>query len=376
MVVESSEWLQRTGHVVAVACWDDGPREVSCPVYALPATDSVSAMGAAMQDVVRQFSPDIVQLHLTENDYFLAEVGRLAPTCRFLHDQAWFCSGGDRMAGDYTACHRPHGFGCLFWHYAQRCGGKDPRGNWSRWRLVEKKQSLKQAACIRIQVASEFMRRGLIENGYDSKRIDVVPLFARGADKSAAMEPGLVLAACRLVKSKGMDYLIGALAQIKDVRWRLAVAGEGPERGQLQARVDELGVAGQVQFLSELSPLALDDWYARAQIVASPTLRQEPFGLVGLEAMAHGKPVVAYAGGATEEWLVDGETGIVVRERTASALAVALARLLNDGEMAKRCGEKARLRWARFTPEQYVHKVSASFQQCIDEFRQYQPPPG
>ncbi len=372
MVVESSEWLQRAGHEVAVACWDGQPGEVSCPVLPLPATEAIEPMRLAMQKTVSAFRPEVIQLHLTENDYFFSEVGKLVPACRFIHDQAWFCSGGDRMSGNYTPCHRPHGWSCLFWHYAQRCGGKDPRGNWERWNFVGRKQALKVAGGIRIQVASDFMRRGLLENGYPAERIDVLPLFANLPTTTAVTEPGLMVAACRLVKSKGMAHLIQAVANLKNQPCRLAIAGEGPQRKELEGLAASLGLNERVTFLGEISPAALDNWYARASLVVSPTLRQEPFGLIGAEAMAHGKPVVAYIGGATEEWLADGETGIMVRERSPQALSRALESLLSQPERARQMGVQARARWERFRPETYVKLAALSFEKCRTEF-QHEP---
>lgn len=369
MVVESCEWLLKTGHTVAVACWDGQPGEVECAVHALPASDSASTMCEVFQKVLSDFKPDVVQLHLTENDFFISEVGGLVPTSRFLHDQAWFCSSGDRMTGNFNACHREHGLSCLFWHYAQRCGGKDPRGNWARWQLVGRKQSLRGAAGIRLQVASQFMRRGLLENGYDAERIDVIPLFANESNVVENVEPGLIVTACRLVKSKGVHILIEALADIFHLPWKLAIAGDGPKADELKALAAHYGLTDRIQFLGEISPAALDTWYARAAIIVTSTLRPEPFGLIGPEAMAHGKPVVAFAGGATEEWLVHGETGLLVSDRTSESLAHGLQELLEKPDKARQMGRIARARWEQYRPDHYVERVISSFERCIREFK-------
>ena len=79
---------------------------------------------------------------------------------------------------------------------------------------------------------------------------------------------------------------------------------------------------GMRHTLRPVSPLAR--WYARSQLVLFPVLRQEPFGLVGVESLAYGKPIVAFAGGAVDEWLWPGETGLRVEGRSADAFAAAL----------------------------------------------------
>jgi glycosyltransferase involved in cell wall biosynthesis len=365
MVVESIDWLRRAGHDVALGYFDRAPSAVPEPVFSLP-PHGVELVEAARK-MIQEFRPDVIQLHLAWPDFFLNEIHRFVPTCRFIHDQSWFCSGGDRMSGRYSACHRPHGVACLFWHYAQRCGGKNPIGNWRRWKQVERFQSLKRHRTVRIQVASQFMQQGLIENGYSESRIDVVPLFAIPA-RAKSNHDGLLLVASRLVKSKGVHVLLDALSRIAHLPWKLAIAGEGPERYKLESKAAGLGFQTRVQFLGELTPESLDLWYARAHIVVSPVLRPEPFGLIGLEAMAHGKPLIAFAGGATEEWLVHQKTGLVVRDRSATALAQAIATLIENAEASASFGSAAMEHWAQFRPEIYIERVTNSFRRAIHDF--------
>jgi D-inositol-3-phosphate glycosyltransferase len=94
--------------------------------------------------------------------------------------------------------------------------------------------------------------------------------------------------------------------------------------------------------------------YARAAVVACPS-RREGFGVACLEAMAHGRPVVAAAVGGLLDLVVDGETGFVVPPRDPGALRAALERLLGDRDLRRALGTAARLRaqerfsWAAVT---------------------------
>ena len=366
MVVETCALLHAAGHDVALAYDDGGPAAVPCRFFSLPpATVPHDVMRAAVTQLVKDFQPEVLQLHTADHPFFRAEIATLAPTCRFIHDQSLFCSGGDRMSGAFAPCQRPHGLACLAWHYAQGCGGKNPLGNLERWRRVQGWCEMKAPAALRLQVASAFMRRGLLENGYAAERIDVLPLFALAPAVASAPEPGLLLVASRLVKGKGVPVLLESLGMMRDVAWRLVVAGTGPQLGELRDAVIRLGLAERVEFVGELSPRDLDAWYARASVVVSPVVRPEPFGLVGIEAMARGKPVVAFAGGATEEWLADGETGLVVREKTAGALAGALTRMLGEAAVRERCGRNALVRSRAFAPERFVEGLMASFRRCV-----------
>jgi D-inositol-3-phosphate glycosyltransferase len=111
----------------------------------------------------------------------------------------------------------------------------------------------------------------------------------------------------------------------------LVVAGDGP----LRARVP--GARGFVPH-DELQRL-----YARAAVVACPS-RREGFGVACLEAMAHGRPVVATAVGGLRDLVVDGETGIVVPPRDPAALRTALTQLLGDRDLRRRLGSAGRER--------------------------------
>jgi glycosyltransferase involved in cell wall biosynthesis len=138
--------------------------------------------------------------------------------------------------------------------------------------------------------------------------------------------PPEVLYAGRLSPEKGVLELVEAAEGLN-----LVVAGDGP----LRARVP--GAQGFVPH-DELQRL-----YARAAVVACPS-RREGFGVACLEAMAHGRPVVATAVGGLLDLVVDGETGIVVPPRDPVALRSALQRLLADPELRRSLGAAGRER--------------------------------
>jgi glycosyltransferase involved in cell wall biosynthesis len=159
------------------------------------------------------------------------------------------------------------------------------------------------------------------------------------AEVGEEAEPPEVLYAGRLSAEKGVLDLVAAAA-----RMRLVVAGDGPLRERVpQAR-------GFVPH-DELQGL-----YARAAVVACPS-RREGFGVACLEAMAHGRPVVAGDVGGLRDLVVDGETGYLVAPGDVHALREALERLLADRELRHRLGGAGRRRaaerfsWARATED-------------------------
>jgi phosphatidyl-myo-inositol dimannoside synthase len=145
---------------------------------------------------------------------------------------------------------------------------------------------------------------------------------------------------------KGHDVLVHALAlvreRIPDVQW--VVIGDGPLRPELEALAHSHGVAGSVRFLGSVSDGERDAWLARADLLAMPSRLPddgqagEGFGIVYLEAGAHGKPVVGGNVGGALDAVVDGQTGLLVDPTDAHAVGEAIARLLQDGELARSMG--------------------------------------
>lgn len=366
VVVETLALLAASGHEVALAYWDGQGSEVACPVYQFSLWTGDSILQARWQEILRDFNPDIVQLHQIDHPFFLHAAGQGVPLVRFLHDQSWFCSAGDRMLNGYEACHRAHGAGCLWHHYASGCGGKNPSGNFRRWQRVQRNMTLGRQQ--HFQVASEFMAQGLVENGIARTSIDVVLLYARAPKVSGEVVSGRIVVASRLVPAKGVHLLVEAMAAISDESSTLVIAGDGPERGRLEAIAGQLGLKKRICFLGEISPDAVDAEMAAAEVVVTPTLRPEPFGLIGPEAMAHGKPVIAFAGGATPEWLQNGKNGVILSERSASALAAVMSSLFSNRSEMQHMGKHGQMIWREsFSEEVYTRRLCASFERIISK---------
>jgi glycosyltransferase involved in cell wall biosynthesis len=144
---------------------------------------------------------------------------------------------------------------------------------------------------------------------------------------------------------KGMDTLITALPRLLP-RWpevQLAAAGEGDDRAWLEDLAEETGVQRHVHFLSGLGYAELAACYAHCEMFALPS-RGEGFGLVYLEAMACGKPVIGGAHGGAPEVIEDGKTGYLVPHGDAVQLATAIETLLADPALEKEMGRRGKQR--------------------------------
>ncbi|HXP71538.1 MAG TPA: glycosyltransferase family 4 protein [Candidatus Dormibacteraeota bacterium] len=181
------------------------------------------------------------------------------------------------------------------------------------------------------------------------------PLSATARTSSDDAQPPMVLTVGRVASSeryKGHDVMLEAwpsvLRRLPDALYW--IAGGGDDLPRLEAKARELGIAASVRFAGPVSSDELAVCYHRCSVFAMPARteldarapRGEGFGIVYLEAMARGKPVVGPRVGAPAEFIRDGEHGLLVDPASANELAGALIELLADPERARRMGEAAR----------------------------------
>ncbi|HWI52009.1 MAG TPA: glycosyltransferase family 4 protein [Symbiobacteriaceae bacterium] len=198
----------------------------------------------------------------------------------------------------------------------------------------------------RIVAVSEAVKRALVAQGADPGRVVVI---AGGVDLSAfsgqaPLVPGVLCALGRLQTEKGFDVLLKALVELKGES-RLLIGGEGLLAQELPRLATELGIRNAVDFQGFISDVPGFLSHAGIFVLSS---RSEGLGLVVVEAMAAGRPVVATRVGGVPEVVVDGETGLLVPPEDPGALAGAIRRLLADPDLAARMGEAGRRRAQEF----------------------------
>lgn len=192
--------------------------------------------------------------------------------------------------------------------------------------------------------------------GVDRRSITVIPMPVDAAVAAqlegafnAHRPPDTLLFVGRLVERKGAAYVIRAIAELSEAgrHVRLVIVGDGPERVALTALAGSLAVGDRVEFTGALSPAEVRDRYRAGGVFVMPAVtdwkgEQEGFGMVLVEAMAFGLPVVATRSGGIPDIVRDGENGVLVPERDVGALARGILLLLDDPALATRLAEAAR----------------------------------
>jgi glycosyltransferase involved in cell wall biosynthesis len=142
----------------------------------------------------------------------------------------------------------------------------------------------------------------------------------------------------RLIRRKALDDVLLALSRLDKGRFRLLVIGDGPEEAHLRDLAWTLGLSSQVDFLGAVWGDRKFQYLAAADMFVLPSAH-EGFGLVFLEAMYCGLPVIASASGGQTDFLRDGETGFLVPVGAVEVLAERILHLANDERLRRRMSE-------------------------------------
>ncbi|HEY2573617.1 MAG TPA: glycosyltransferase [Verrucomicrobiaceae bacterium] len=158
-----------------------------------------------------------------------------------------------------------------------------------------------------------------------------------------------ILQCCRLIAKKGVDVTLCAFAEVlpSHPKSELVIVGEGPLREELQKLAAQLGIASRARFTGFLDQKALQGEMRGVDMFVHPSRttidgNREGVPNAMLEAMAGGVPVVATRHGGIPEAVTDGISGLLVPENDVAALAAAMRRLLDDGELAQKLGAGGR----------------------------------
>ena len=226
-----------------------------------------------------------------------------------------------------------------------------------------------------VTVNSNYTRGRVKSLGCPSEKLRLLPVGLDPAEfdfrprSLSEGEPLKIVTVARLVEIKGHEFVIQALAQLQEqqIPFRYDVVGDGSLRPALEKLVRELGLAERVTFHGAQPSGAVKKLLEQAHVfvLASVTVQgdQEGQGLVLQEAQASGLPVIATRHGAFPEGILDGESGYLVPERDAGALAERLVFLYSHPEQWPQMGEAGR----EFVVKKY--DIRQLNQQLVDLYR-------
>ena len=203
----------------------------------------------------------------------------------------------------------------------------------------------------------------VVSNGYSPE--DVSPGSLELANRYRGKK--VILSVGYLIPRKAHKYVVMALSKLLEAHPDIVyvIIGRGDEERPLKRLVNKMGLQDTVEFVGQVPHRVVMAYLATCDIFALPSWH-ESFGVVYVEAMAHGRPVVACRGEGIEDVIVDGETGALVEPKDVDSLTNALGKLLEDQAYARRLGEAGKALVARsFTWEQSAEKLRQLYEELI-----------
>jgi glycosyltransferase involved in cell wall biosynthesis len=322
-----------------------------------------------LQDIIDIEEPDIIHVHNFPRIEILNELRIGIPLVRTIHSYENLCGNHLKLLPGGSLCAHRLGAAC-----ETNCS--IPKT--FKATRVRAENRIMETRFRRLLAVSSFVRDELIRNGFASGRVRVLNNFTRVRPGPPGIsEENLVLHVGRPTAEKGLLQLIESIS-LTQSKPKLLVVGKdvGAQAAQFQRDVlktaSQLGVT--IEFQEWSAGAELRRAFRRATVVAFSSVWPEPFGLVGIEAMMHGKPVVAFDGGGLRDWLQHGRTGFAVPRMDLKQFAQCLDRLLQNDALRRTMGSAAQqCASERFTADAHINKLLDIYTEVVDEDTTHRP---
>jgi len=235
--------------------------------------------------------------------------------------------------------------------------------NWLSLRILKK-------ADLVTAVSQSLLNSALEQSKLDAEKFLKIPVGVDMQHFSSIIKTSgnkYLLGLGRLGFEKGFDILIRSLSLLNEEcgSTHLIIAGDGPERTNLENLVKELGLQSRVKFFGMVDKKRVNELLSNCRFLVVPS-RREGFGVVNIEAMASQKPVIGSRVGGIPEIIRHGQTGLLVKPEDPEDLARAMQYLISNPEIAERMGKKGRrLVEKHFTWKAIAQKYVRSYDNII-----------
>ncbi len=356
--------------VVAYGAGDPALYEAS---HAVPAIGqarfgSERAAQAQLATVLQQERPDLVHVHNVQNVGALKACLAYGPTVVTTHDYRWVCPANSFFyKRAQSICDRTCGLGCFATTLTKRC--VTPRPRYAAYFYHRTKWAIRHAGDFaRVIAPSEGARARYAAAGFGAAPTTVLPYFC-ALDPAPAPRPlperPTITFLGRIAPNKGHEYFVQALGRLPDAVQGVMVGSlSDAAKRSLRRLAEAHGCAGRLELRGWASREAVLELFDRTSVFVFPSLWPETLGIVGIEALSRGVPVVASDVGGVREWCRDGETGYVVPPKDPAAIGAAVERLLADPERLLAMGRRGiALIRERFHPPSHTDALIRIYEQ-------------
>lgn len=327
-------------------------------VYRCPALFHADAPMTERLGDALTFAPDVVHLHQVDLPDVVQALRASAPVVISAHVYS-ACPSGLYYFRPGQECTRAHGPACLLNMVVRGCAHTiNLKSLPVKYVNAARRAQALQGADMVVSY-STAVDRHLAANGLTRRQIVPFPATIQARTGSGHAQRRRVVFAGRVVAHKGVAILIRAAHEVDG---EFVICGDGRQLEAMRRLARRMGVERRVTFRGWLGSQQLAQELADASVVVVPSLWPEPFGLVGIEALAAGRPVIASATGGVEDWLEDGVSGVCVKPGDVADLVRALNDLLADPDRQAAMGLAGRQAvHARFSEERHAGAILGAY---------------
>lgn len=282
-------------------------------------------------NMLKDAGVQVAFIHKIEAPDLMKQVSSQFKVISVIHDHDYYCPRKHKYyAYRRINCRRP--FNKFFCTLCSLGIERAPNGlfPFKRMDISHKSMLLKAVRkADRTIVLSEFMRNNLIKNGWNPGHIRKIYPIQKLYDPPMRKKNEAIrlLYVGQLIRGKGVDLLLRCLEHV-NLPFKADIIGTGNDEIYIRRLIIKYGLHDKVNLIGWANDVA--PFYQAADIVLVPSRWQEPFGLIGAEAFAHGKPVVAFDVGGISEWLKDGVNGYLVKAKHVQAMAKRIQELMTN----------------------------------------------
>lgn len=305
---------------------------------------------------IRKNKPDIIHLNNIskyQNSIVLAALKEKVPLIQTIHDIRVVCPIGTGVKVDVKVCDGGLGIKCLI----NKClRMKSYIYLFYPWKI---RQLLNRYGIRYFIVLSNSFKNILESKGW--RNIIFMPFFInyKACNNKINTRKDLLFVGS-LIDIKGLQYLIKSMPKIikQFPESKLHIVGDGSEKTKYETIVKDLRLQNNIIFHGKVPNEKVINFYKKSFLFIMPSICIETFGLVGLEAMASGLPVIGSNIGGIPEWLEDGKTGFLVEPGNIEQISNNIIRILSDEKLANDLAENARKRAENWpSQDEYVDKL-------------------
>lgn len=212
-----------------------------------------------------------------------------------------------------------------------------------------------------IVCVSDYVRNDLISRGIPQEDVTTIPSCLPSFPDISDEEGDFILSLGRLVKTKGLEYLVDAMANVDG---KLIICGKGPEESKLRKQISKLNLDDKVELKGYVSEEEKTFLMSRCKFFVMPSLF-ESLGLAALELMSYGRPIIASDANGLPDTIGDG--GVIVPSGDSAALAYAMNDLLNDDDKRISLRHAARVQAQKYDWKYHIDDFESLLLKVINE---------